>query len=53
MEHQVDQLRDGERPDNLIAPSSLTPVTRTALKEAFRAVARVQRGSAAKLGLRI
>ena len=38
MEHQVDQLRDGERADDLIAPSSLTPVTRTALKEAFRAV---------------
>ena len=53
MEHQVDQLRDGERADNLIAPSSLTPVTRTALKEAFRAVARVQHGVAAKLGLRI
>ena len=53
MEHQVGQLRDGERADNLIAPSSLTPVTRTALKEAFRAVARVQHGVAAKLGLRI
>jgi CBS domain-containing protein len=52
MEHQVGQLRDGERADNLIAPSSLTPVTRTALKEAFRAVARVQHGVAAKLGLR-
>jgi CBS domain-containing protein len=53
MEHQVDQLRDGERPDNLIAPRSLTPVTRTALKEAFRAVAGVQHAVAAKLGLRI
>ena len=53
MEHQVGQLREGERADNLIAPRSLTPVTRTALKEAFRAVARVQHGVAAKLGLRI
>ena len=53
MEHQVDQLRDGERADDLIAPSSLTPVTRTALKEAFRAVSHVQRGVAVKLGLRI
>jgi CBS domain-containing protein len=43
MEHQVGQLRRGEPPDNLIDPSSLTPLTRTALKEAFRAVARVQR----------
>jgi CBS domain-containing protein len=53
MEHQVGQLRERERPDNLIAPRSLTPVTRTTLKEAFRAVARVQQGVAAKLGLRI
>jgi CBS domain-containing protein len=43
MEHQVDQLRRGEAPDNLIHPAGLTPLTRTALKEAFRAVARVQR----------
>jgi CBS domain-containing protein len=52
MEHQVAQLRAGERPDNLIQPKTLTPMTRTALKEAFRAVARVQHGVAAKLGLR-
>jgi CBS domain-containing protein len=52
MEHQAGQLRDRERPDNLIAPRSLTPVTRTALKEAFRAVARVQHGVAAQVGLR-
>jgi CBS domain-containing protein len=43
MEHQVDQLRRGEAPDNLIDPMGLTPLTRTALKDAFRAVARVQR----------
>jgi CBS domain-containing protein len=43
MEHQVDQLRRGEAPDNLIDPSGLTPLTRTSLKEAFRAVARIQR----------
>ncbi|HVG76378.1 MAG TPA: putative nucleotidyltransferase substrate binding domain-containing protein [Thermoleophilaceae bacterium] len=53
MEHQVRQLRDGERPDNLIAPRSLTPVTRSALKEAFRAVARVQQAVATQVGLRI
>ena len=40
MEHQVDQLRKGEAPDNLIDPTDLTPLTRTALKDAFRAVAR-------------
>jgi CBS domain-containing protein len=43
MEHQVDQLRRGEAPDNLIDLSGLTPLTRAALKEAFRAVARIQR----------
>jgi CBS domain-containing protein len=50
MEHQVEQLRAGDAPDNLIQPESLTPVTRTALKEAFRAVAIVQRGIALQLG---
>jgi CBS domain-containing protein len=50
MEHQVEQLRTGRTPDNLIQPQRLTPVTRTALKEAFRAVAAVQRGIALRLG---
>jgi CBS domain-containing protein len=50
MEHQVEQLRAGETPDNLIRPESLAPLTRTALKEAFRAVARVQRGIGLRLG---
>ncbi len=51
MEHQVEQLRAGRAPDNLIAPKSLPPVTRTALKESFRAVARVQRGIGVGLGM--
>jgi CBS domain-containing protein len=51
MEHQVEQLRAGRKPDDLIAPKSLPPVTRTALKEAFRAVRRVQRGIAVALGM--
>jgi CBS domain-containing protein len=50
MEHQVEQLRAGEEPDDVIDPRSLAPLTRTSLKEAFRAVARVQRGVALKLG---
>ena len=50
MEHQVGRLRAGERPDDLIAPRELAPLTRTALKEAFRAVAKVQRGIAAAHG---
>jgi CBS domain-containing protein len=52
MEHQVEQLRGGEEPDNLIKPKSLTPLTRTSLKEAFRGVARVQRGIALELGFK-
>ena len=50
MEHQVGQLRAGEPPDDLIAPRDLAPLTRTALKEAFRAVAKVQRGIASEHG---
>ena len=50
MEHQVEQLRAGEAPDNLIDPKRLTPLTRTSLKEAFRAVPKVQRGIGAKQG---
>jgi CBS domain-containing protein len=51
MEHQVGQLRSGEAPDNLIDPIDLTPLTRTALKEAFRAVARIQRAVGQQLEL--
>ena len=51
MEHQVEQLRAGQAPDDLIDPRTLTPLTRTALKDSFRAVARVQRGIALRQGL--
>jgi CBS domain-containing protein len=51
MEHHVARLRAGLPPDDLIDPQRLAPLTRTSLKEAFRAVARVQRGVAVKLGL--
>jgi CBS domain-containing protein len=51
MEHQVEQMRTGQAPDNLIDPRSPARLTRTSLKEAFRAVARVQRGIAVQLGL--
>lgn len=43
MEHQVGQLRLGAPPDNLIDPTSLTALTRSSLKEAFREVSRIQR----------
>jgi CBS domain-containing protein len=51
MEHHVGRLRAGLPPDDLIDPERLAPLTRTSLKEAFRAVARVQRGISLKLGL--
>ena len=51
MEHHVDRLRAGLPPDDLIAPKRLPPLTRTSLKEAFRAVAKVQRGIGLGLGL--
>jgi CBS domain-containing protein len=51
MEHHVGRLRAGLPPDDLIDPERLTPLTRTSLKDAFRAVGRVQRGIALKLGL--
>ena len=43
VEHQVQQLARGEAPDDYLDPRSLSPLTRTYLKEAFRAVASVQK----------
>ena len=51
MEHQVEQLRAGAEPHDRIEPAGLTPRTRSSIKQAFRSVARVQRGVAAQLGL--
>jgi len=52
MQHQVDALRRGARPDDSIDPRRLDPLTRRYLKESFRAVERVQRGVANEMGLR-
>ncbi len=49
--HQVEQLRAGEPPDDLVPLRDLTPVTRVSLREAFRAVASVQRRITAELEL--
>jgi CBS domain-containing protein len=51
MEHQVEQLRAGVGPDDLIEPDALAALTRGSLKEAFRGVTKVQRGIALELGL--
>jgi CBS domain-containing protein len=54
MAHQVEQLRAGEAPDDFLDPASLSVLTRSSLKEAFRAVAGVQRriGAEMRLGAR-
>jgi CBS domain-containing protein len=43
LEHQVMQLRAGATPDDYLAPEELSALRRTQLKEAFRAVADVQK----------
>jgi len=51
LEHQVNQLRAGVTPDDHVRPDSLSPLTRSYLKEAFRAIASVQKRVAAELSL--
>jgi CBS domain-containing protein len=53
LDHQVEQLRRGEAPDDFIDPRTLNPLARSYLREAFRAVASVQSGLAAELSLGI
>jgi CBS domain-containing protein len=47
--HQVRQLREGIPPDDYVSPSTLSGLTRSYLREAFRAVASVQKRVAAEL----
>ena len=51
LDHQVEQLRRGEPPDDFIDPRALNPLARSYLREAFRAVASVQASLAAELSL--
>ncbi len=51
LDHQVEQLRRGEMPDDFIDPKTLNPLARSYLREAFRAVASVQSGLATELSL--
>ena len=44
MEHQTEQLRQGQLPDDHLDPAALSPLTRRYLREAFRAVSATQRG---------
>jgi CBS domain-containing protein len=49
VEHQVEQLRAGEEPDDFVNPATLSGLTRSYLREAFRAVASVQKRVVAEL----
>jgi len=51
LDHQTAQLMVGTEPDDFVDPASLSALTRTYLKEAFRAVAGVQQGISAELDL--
>jgi CBS domain-containing protein len=51
MQHQVDQLRCDEQPDDFVNPAELSGLTRSYLREAFRAVSSVQKRVAAELKL--
>jgi CBS domain-containing protein len=51
LDHQVEQLRRGEAPNDFIDPKTLNPLARSYLREAFRAVASVQTGLATELSL--
>jgi CBS domain-containing protein len=43
LDHQVKELRAGRKPDDYVDPGALSALTRSHLKEAFRAVASIQR----------
>ncbi len=51
IEHQVQQLQAGHEPDDYIHPGMLTRLTRSYLREAFRAVASIQKRVAAELSV--
>jgi CBS domain-containing protein len=47
--HQVSQIEDGQKPDNYVEPATLSRLTRSHLKEAFRAIASIQKQLSAQL----
>jgi CBS domain-containing protein len=52
LRHQVDMAFRGATPDDHIDPRQLGPVSRPALREAFRVIERARRALAMRLGLR-
>jgi len=51
LRHQVEQLRAGTEPDDYVDPATLSQLTRSYLKEAFHAVAAIQKRIAAEFSL--
>jgi CBS domain-containing protein len=51
VQRHVEQIEAGSEPDDHIDPATLSPLTRSYLKEAFRAVASVQKGISSQLSL--
>jgi CBS domain-containing protein len=51
LEHQCAQVRRGAEPDDFVDPKTLGPLTRQGVKEAFRAIDRVQRSLVVEYGL--
>ncbi len=49
LNHQVEQLLAGEEPDDFVDPRDLSQLTRTNLREAFRAIASIQKRVAVEL----
>jgi CBS domain-containing protein len=49
LEHQVTQIRAGRRPDDHVDPEALSSLMRVQLRQAFRAVATIQKRVAAEL----
>jgi CBS domain-containing protein len=43
LEHQAEQIEADTKPDNMVDPATLPPLTRLQLREAFRAVAHAQK----------
>jgi len=49
LEHQVRQLRSGHQPNDFVDPDELSPLMRMQLRQAFRAVAAIQKRVASEL----
>jgi CBS domain-containing protein len=52
LRNQAAQVRAGKPPDDFVDPTTLGPVARRGLREAFRVITRAQRGLATELGVR-